>query len=843
MRGPAILCALALALVVVLVLFRRLIAPAASAAGVPTETHPIVDGPRASQALEADPPLASPSGSEERDAVAPAAAQGPTCRIRVVDAASRAPLPGARVWIQRADVEPESLAWWSAMQRYNDVELALRGGLGDEVALDGRAEAFVPRPARKRMVAAAYGEMHGETTLVGGADECIVELTPYHALAIEVVDRADDPIPGALVALYWGEPDPLENISTWAADADGFVRFPKLEAQAGLRGYRGPVHACLAAGVPGEPEAVQFTIDAVPADPIRLVAGDFGRIVLQLVDSRGEELALDGKAHLALEAEELDGPSIAVQAGAYVVTATVSSGRAVFDTVGLGLSFFVAITADGQEPVPRHGVAGPTEAGEELLALVTVGKPLARARGRVHGIRACFGETSIPWTFVTGRSLGPGVAFSDEVEVEGDRFDRPFYRTTEFAELGGPWILELSASGKPTARALVRPSLDERASVVDFGDVRFEPVPELARVRVRDDSGAVAPYAGVEIHSSGGESQQVCDGEGLSLVGGSLAQLPMVVRATHEARLPSDWARIEAPGSEIELVVRRGASVLGRLWPPAGTSRDDFEVWLRVEPDAPGSQAHVATAVYVDEERFRLAPCASGRGTLTVSYLDGQAVYVRPGLELAPGQELELEPIDLSGVLHPFALTFELASGEPWQGGHLAVREADGELSTWTTIGDSARATFFSLRPSVDLWVTARGARAMFLESVLDGDRLTLSPAPSLRLRLSAGIRLPDPPLALQVRGAIDSDEEFDAYYDLDTEAAAVAEDGSALLRVARPGRYELEWFVHHTGTGADFEVKRAQAQTVEVTESAVPVVEAELGREEVERAVREAGG
>jgi hypothetical protein len=131
-------------------------------------------------------------------------------------------------------------------------------------------------------------------------------------------------------------------------------------------------------------------------------------------------------------------------------------------------------------------------------------------------------------------------------------------------------------------------------------------------------------------------------------------------------------------------------------------------------------------------------------------------------------------------------------------------------------------------------------------ENVADGDRLTLSPAPSVRLRLTARIRRPDPPRALLVRGALRSDEtlEFETYDDLDTEAAAVAEDGSAWLRVARPGRYELRWFVRHTGTGVDFEVKQAQAQTVDVTEtSAVPIVEAELTRDEVERAIREATG
>jgi hypothetical protein len=93
------------------------------------------------------------------------------------------------------------------------------------------------------------------------------------------------------------------------------------------------------------------------------------------------------------------------------------------------------------------------------------------------------------------------------------------------------------------------------------------------------------------------------------------------------------------------------------------------------------------------------------------------------------------------------------------------------------------------------------------------------------------------------VRGVQNADLEFETYEDVDTEAALVGEDGTAWLRVARPGSYELHWFVRHSGTGIEHTVEQPQPQTVEVPEaSAIPVFEALLGPEELEPAIHEAG-
>lgn len=846
MRSTAIFGGFALVLLALLyVLWGR--TPGPAAATTPEEARSSLEGPRAS--LEDVVPTAAdgasqarPPGVAQRAPLSQTAGPGPTCRIRVVDAASQAPLPDAHVWIQREDVDVESPAWWWPMRRFNDVEPVLRSGLGDALALDHRAEAFVPRPTRARIVAAARNQLHGEATVEPGEAECVVELKSYHALAIEVVDRSERPVAGALVALYWGEFDPLDGRSTWVADAAGRVWFPKLESHFWSEEYRGPVRVSLAAGVAGEPEVVLFTPETTPADPVRLVAGDFGRLVLQLVDPHGRELALDGRAYIDLFDEVLEDPPLALRAGADI-DAQLSSGRALFASVGLGMTFSVMIAVEDHEAVWRE-VPGPTESGQELLVLVPIGERCVRVRGRVQGIGACYGELAAHRTWLTGHHAEDHASFSGRAR-EGETFDRPSERASHGRDLGGPWILELFARGKAGVSTTVVATFDQQTGVVDLGDVRFEPVPELARVRVLDPTGAPAEWAVVEIKSSTDDRHAGTDETGIALLAGLASQLPLRVRATHGEWLASDWTRIDAPGSEATLSLRRGATLEGSALLPRGGELHDFGLALSIDPSAPDVAGTTLAGELVEGGRFRFGPCEPGRAGLVVRWQE-HVVAERHGIELVGGETTRLAPLDLAAGLHPLALTFELASGEPWSGGHLEVRDPDGQLSSWTTIGAAARAVLLAQRPSVDLWVAACGARVAFFEGVLDGDRLTLQPAPSVRLHLSAGIGRPDPPLELLVRGGLQSSEtfEFETYDGLDFQAAVVGANGTAWLRMPRPGLHELEWFVRHAGTGAEFEIQQAETQTVELTETTtVPSVEVRLELEEVERALRQAGG
>jgi hypothetical protein len=81
-------------------------------------------------------------------------------------------------------------------------------------------------------------------------------------------------------------------------------------------------------------------------------------------------------------------------------------------------------------------------------------------------------------------------------------------------------------------------------------------------------------------------------------------------------------------------------------------------------------------------------------------------------------------------------------------------------------------------------------------------------------------------------------------YEDDEVEPAIVREDGTVRLELPWPGEYELSWFVRHTGTGLDFEIGQPEAQEIRVPDAeAAAVIDAQLTRDEVARAVLDAGG
>ncbi|MSR61631.1 MAG: sigma-70 family RNA polymerase sigma factor [Planctomycetes bacterium] len=758
-----------------------------------------------------------------------------TCRIRVVSANSHAPVPGARVWLQREDVDYDSPAWKLAMRRFNDVEPVLQSGLGIELVLDERGEVLVPRPARELTLAAVLGELHGEGDLAPQAAECVIEVKPYRSLAVEVVDRSGRPVPGAYVALYSGEFDPFASFWTWPTDADGRAWIPKLEEQVGERER---IVLALTGGVPSEPELVRFTLESAPREPVRFVVGDFGRIVVQLSDARGEALSANGTANIGVVWERLLEPSGSQRKNTEVFV-PVFDGRAAAVCVGLDLPLAIMGAADGYDSVWRE-VPGPTEPGQELRVLVPVQSRKPVARGRVHGIPALLGAAPEGEVTLCGTVHGLG-SFYARVR-EGTSFEAWLPTSYERANLAVPWFITLSCVDRPAVHTRAVPTLIEGG--IDFGDVVFAPVQELARVRVVDETGATAASAGVETRSTLGVSTWQADASGACILVGSLAELPIEARAYRNGFLKSAWTTLATPGAESTLVLRGSATLETSLLLPERVRLEELEIELSSEagPDDPKPMREEG----LEGGQVRILNCEPGHATLSVTDWEHKLLFERTGIELVAGQTTVLDPIDLRDLLHSFTLSFEHASGEPWRRGHVELRQPDGSLTTSTNIDSSGRATFLTLQTSVDLWAVGRGTRARLFEGVHDGDRFVLPASPAIVLQLARIIPLPAPPLELMLRAdrVRPAEVEFETYDDVDIEDPVVHDDGSVRLEQSWPGDYALTWFVRHTGTGVDFPVTQAERQTVSIPDTAVaPLVEARLKAEELARAVLDAGG
>ena len=829
------LAAVALALVLLLVWIRW---TREEGAAVPAPIEPAGTPEATLQAPGSDVQAADASSTRaadvaRRDALEVAAAPAPTCLVRVVEAGNGKPLPDARLWIQREDVDRDGPEWWRAMRRFNDVEPVLAGGLGLEVALDGRGTARVPQPVRTLTVAAARGSLHGTAAIEPRAETCTVELKPYHALTIEVVGRDGKPVPGALVVFFWGEFDPLEDSNVLPVDEHGRLVLAKLENHIFEHSDRGPVRVTVAGGVPCQPEKVEFTLDSVPTEPVRFVAGDFGSVEVQLIDRQGRELALEGTAYLDIITYWMEEPTLTLFAGAGL-DLPLEGGRALFAAIGLDLPLEVGCAASGHGQEWRE-VTALSSPGQKLRVLLPIGERRPIARGRVL-------DAAAPGA-LTARAPALGLTFQARIEGEG-AFERPL-GSGDLALLAVPWFLKLERRGEPARGATVVPRVDAEQKVVDFGEVALEPLSELARVRVVDDAGQPVASAAVNVRSESGFERRWSDEHGNCLLEGPADSLPWQARAAHDDWLASDWLEIVAPGTEATLALRRGAALEGRLLLPRGANLEWCELELAITPSALVPESPEVDASPVEGGRFRFAPCEPGLARLVVR-VDEQLVLERTGIELVAGATTQLPDLDLRTVVRPFTLTLELASGEPWLGGHLEVLAEDGETSTSHRIGPSARVFLVAPRLTLDLWVAGRDARPTRFEGVVDGDHLVLPSAPSIVLRLPRGTPPPLPPLVLVVRGQRTTPEEvaFETDSESDDGVATVGADGIVRLSVPWPGEYELFWSVRQPDTGVLFDLDTAELQTVAIDDStAGTVIEAHLPRAALAQAVVAAEG
>lgn len=803
-------------------------------AGAPAEGSRLEQ--RAPEPAELRLPDAVPAASAEEQArvaltsAAPGSAPEPGCRLRVVRMSTEEPLPAARVWVQPEGLRWDSHEWGYAMRRLNDVELVLQE-LGTELALDARGEVFVPRAPHPRNVVAVLGDLHGETALSPKDERCVLRLQPYHSLTVEVVDGAGRPVPGATVVLF-DEGDPLR----WSTDGDGRVRLPKLEALVPDT-YEGLLRVAMAGGARSTPESVEFTLESIPREPVRFVVEECGSVVVELVDLQGRARDLDGHAQLEIDPASRAGPSEVLQA-VPGLTAELRHGRAVFTGIGLGLSLDVFVEPERYGNQWRRSV-GPTLPGEEVLVrIATLGAARPIARGRVHGVPD-------DGTGRLGGASSTGAAFGDAVEADGpfEAYLTDVVFDVELDSLRGPWTLTLERKGGERLRAEVLPRIDEVERVLDFGDVQLVPLTALATLHAVDDAGRALSHAAIEIEGVAGRAGS-CDESGTCRLTGESVRFPLRVRATGQGTLASAWAVLDAPGRELTLVVPRAAELRGRLVLPTGYYNNDGELDLDlgVEPDdALAKPARHSTSPDADGE-FRFNSLEPGRGALTVAY-SGTTLHERADIALVGGQVTELEPIDLAARLHRFELAFELEDGAPWRGGHLEFVARAGELPTWITIGREGRALVFAAElETLDLWVAALGARPTRFEDVRDGDRLVLPRGLSLRLRLAAGLSVPDPLVlsvdANRVDEEVGEDEQHDVYQGEDVAPVALAPDGTALIEVPWPGEYELIW--HVSDGEKEIYLGVHPSEPLRIQGEAGDPVEVSLPRARLEEAVRE---
>ncbi len=366
-------------------------------------------------------PIPAPSTPAAAVAPAPAAAAPDTVPlrelaaaagvlVRVVDAATRAPLPGAEVFWYGKNVGSPPQTEAEHRQRAADPEaFAIQRGL--RVVADQRGCARLAAAGWFALVARA-GDRYGEAFSERLVDEITVSLRAEQALLVRTVDAARRPVAGIPVRFRGTWLDRGRSVE-WSAllppsDEKGLARLPNVQELVSPRSavrlapmslsadavWQAATVAASATRLDGEPVAVDLR--NLPADPVDVVVAAAGTIELVLKGADGAPFPLPPGPQLS---------AVLIPDGgmAKPIEPTLDTrpwgpdGRAVFAAVATGRRYELLGRTNWYDGV---AFAGPSRPGGRVVVDVPVVPGQAWLAGRLVG------EDGSPWT--RGASLRMG---------------------------------------------------------------------------------------------------------------------------------------------------------------------------------------------------------------------------------------------------------------------------------------------------------------------------------------------------------------------------------------------------------------------------------------------------
>jgi len=750
--------------------------------------------------------------------------------IQVVEEGSGKPVAGARVLLQKEDVDGRE--WSQAWDRWGDLEQVLVQGLGLAFVSDESGSVLVDRPSRALWASADRGDLHGEQRIDPASVRCTIAVKLYRSLAIEVVDALGKPATGVRVALVENEHGEWSSSWTEITGSDGRVALIKLEDK--LHDQQ----ALLALGPTlalATPQQIEFSASNAPTEPLRFVLEPTGSVEVVLSDKHGRVLDIDGMLELQVVRSELS----AVVCESLSLDAPALEGSAVFEHVGLGLEFDAGAEVAGKSFQSRV-FAGPLTPGERVRVLLPLESSGTLLSGRALDEH---GEPLRSASIFGGVQRHDGNPYETRFQAQTDEQGRftdeimaplPFDRPVSLA-------LTLTRLGVAHRRAELSVEHSRTHSALELGDVVFAQAEFLVRGTVVDAGGAPVFYARIEARDAAthrdlpgtrGPGSAYSDSDGRFVVCSSSRPEEVEIRAHAYGQLDSMPVRVPPGSVDVVVALRRGSRLEGRVRLPEGFGAE----FLDFECERAGNTLVSSGLEVFPDGSFVFPPAEPG--LLSVRILQGDALlWRRDDVELRAGETTQLGEIDLRDKLFPVRLSVVDASGAPVGSGMLWW-STDPELGPVdrAEISRTGEVRFLAEQDLLSVSVVASGFRTERFESVRSGDRLVLRDGIAVRLTLPPQVPAVDPPLALHVR--------WEGEGDSDGEGTAVGADGSVIIRLPEPGAFEFTWCIRNELTGAKFRLEDAPPTLAQVLEfGEVQSVTLQLSPQRLLRALEKARG
>jgi hypothetical protein len=729
--------------------------------------------------------------------------------VRVVDPDGAA-VPGAEASWYTIGVDEALPGEWTHTAAFRLRVVATDEG--GELALPERGEWGCTVFARaERDGAPLWGRLW-----IGAEDEGphVLALEPDLSLRVQVVDSTGLPAPGPTVVL--GDRRTLEQrrgALQARAEGDGAIAtFQHLQLSLPEEVRE---QAAIALWVPMvEWVTVPVDLDPPPAEPVRLVLGPHGSLVVRLVDAEGAPY----------RPVDRSGPSAEVTirpAEGSELTRRTGAPGGILDLSFLELDATVRVDLDSEECTGSGTFDGPTYEGERVEAtLVVDARPILTGRLVDPG----GAPVEHRYWFATHRGRAPGYWNLYIETAEDGSFETPVPRIADETSFEHRTVVFRSTIEEPPEQGFLDlAALDLRPGRNLVGDVVVEPPPLVAGGVAHDDAGAPVAGADVSLYTEEGESRWSVGGVATATTGEDgrfelrghpsvVTDLLLYARADGHSSGKTP-VRLGAEGHR--LVLERAGHLEIEVRFDEVLTPDDVLVTLG-DRDEGGGEAELARDIE-EEGLLRWRDLSPGRYTVELRAIGASTALASfDPVVVVGGETTRLADVDLAGVARVIRVRVEDGKGAPISGATALVNpDARNGAPREVLRATNGVVELRTAEPSVELELAAPGYRSARAAEVYEDTTVVLVPGIRLALTLRVDGELPDG-VRLTPRLSPAGEQSYapqGEYYwpngpgwmaVYDSGAGRWAEDrafegGVLELRVPAPGEYAIEWRVETT--------------------------------------------
>ncbi len=554
-----------------------------------------------------------------------------------------------------------------------------------DVPRNAAADLGAPLPAGTTVAARAEAATDAAAaTPVQASAPPTPELEPVRDLAVRVVDATGAPIVGATVVIWSGDGGAArEVLSEQTMEPDGEVRFVNLAAEVD-RSWGNSKSIAVGLELAGETKIVRpLDADALPVEPVVLVAPAHGRLDVRFVDAAGAPYLLDEWVHLTPYYVDPLQPRDR-RRGARIGAYPRQSATASFPIVEPGVELRFEVYENGI----RRGVERelePFAPGEVRAIEVVLGETLPHVIGRiVDEAGAPIPVYSVDVEFEPDgraviRGIGADGSFALSVARLRDATDE--FAALIRAELQGPGSKRHEVQ-RLSGRFVARVPRD--STPVNVGVVVLRAAPVILTGRIVDAEGAPIEEAYISVYEKANQRSDSeaftwsfasvdyahSDPDGLVVVQGDLPVGEYAARAHAAGWIDRGAQRFPLGARGLEFVLDRAHFIRGRVRLPEGTRLEDLEVVLRNEGASREWHAYAnwRTGLAADGS-FLLANVRPDVVSLALKRVDSAATLaVIEGVAPTSTDDRiqpNLDPWDLTAGIVQVSTRVHLADGRP----------------------------------------------------------------------------------------------------------------------------------------------------------------------------------